>query len=116
MSSVPRLFLVILMALGTALADPLRPEPAAPTVREPAPAPQPPPEPTLSLTSIYILDQQRYAIVNGQWLAPDDAIANYRVVDITADRVVLRRDGRTRTLTPENAGRLTITPTDSEKE
>lgn len=106
------LLLVVLAPLTAIQADPMRPdtyaEPKAQT------APRPVPEPSFNLSSVYIMDDQRYAVINGQWLTLDDTIHNYRVTDIQPDHVHLRRGGRDRTLNLSQPGTLSITETDEE--
>lgn len=105
------LTLALLTTTGAALADPMRPD----TVR-PAPkvVPAPQPEPTFTLTSIYRLDHQAYAVINGQWLTLNDTLNNYQLMTIRSDQVLLQRGNRTRTLTLQQAGTLAITPIDEE--
>ncbi|WP_037336894.1 hypothetical protein [Saccharospirillum impatiens] len=98
---------------GHALADPMRPDTLRPEPQT-APAPVVQPEPTFRLTSIYRLDQQAYAVINGQWLSVNDTLNNYQLMAIRSDRVLLQRGNRTRTLTLQQAGTLAITPTDEE--
>ncbi|MEX0623478.1 hypothetical protein [Saccharospirillum sp.] len=105
------LTLALLTTTGAALADPMRPDTARPAPRT-APAPQP--EPTFTLTSIYRLDQQAYAVINGQWLTLNDTLNNYQLMAIRSDQVLLQRGNRSRTLTLQQAGTLAITPTDEE--
>ena len=106
------LLLVVLAPLTAAQADPMRPDSyAEPQVRT---APSPVPEPSFTLTSVYILDDQRYAVINGQWLMVNDTIHNYRVTDIQPDHVHLRRGGQARTLNLSQSGTLSITETDEE--
>ncbi|PTY39012.1 hypothetical protein BGP77_09680 [Saccharospirillum sp. MSK14-1] len=62
----------------------------------------------LTLESVYILDQQAYAVINGQWLSVNERLGNYRVVSIEADRVVIQGNGERRTLTPAQSGSLQI--------
>ena len=103
---------LLLTAPGTQ-ADPMRPDTAR--VQPPsAPPPRPEPEPTFRLTSIYRLDQQAYAVINGQWLTVNDTLNQYQLMAISSDRVLLQRGNRTRTLTIPQAGTLAITPTDEE--
>lgn len=107
------LCLTLLFTTGHALSDPMRPDTARPEPQR-ATAPAPQPEPTLRLTSIYRMDQQAYAVINGQWLAVNDTLNNYQLMAISSDRVLLQRGNRTRTLTLQQAGTLAITPTDEE--
>lgn len=105
-----------LIAFGLCIgaqADPMRPDtPSEPSVVQPVP--QTTPEPSLRLTSIYIVDDQRTAVINGQWLSRNDTIHNYRVTDIQANHVHLRRGNRARTLTLNPSGSLSITETNEE--
>lgn len=105
------LLLILPLAAGTR-ADPMRPdthtEPQARTSQRPVP------EPSLRLSSVYILDDQRYAVINGQWLTLNDTIHNYRVTDIQPDHVHLRRGGIDRTLELSRPGTLSITETDED--
>ncbi len=105
------LTLALLATASGALSDPMRPDTARPEPRQ-APAPQP--EPSFTLTSIYRVDQQAYAVINGQWLTLNDTLNNYELMAIGSDEVLLQRGNRTRTLTLRQAGSLAITPTDEE--
>jgi len=106
------LLLFLLSPLTASQADPMRPDSyAEPQART---APRPVPEPSFNLSSVYILDDQRYAVINGQWLTLDDTIHNYRVTDIQPDHVHLRRGGKARTLNLNPPGTLSITETDEE--
>lgn len=105
------LTLVLLATASGALSDPMRPDTARPEPRQ-TPAPQP--EPSFTLTSIYRVDQQAYAVINGQWLTLNDTLNNYQLMAIRSDEVLLQRGNRTRTLTLQQAGSLAITPTDEE--
>lgn len=117
MFNVPRgimLFcLTLLLTAASTQADPMRPDNARPQPQS-APAPQPQPEPTFRLSSIYRLDQQAYAVINGQWLTVNDTLNQYQLMAISSDRVLLQRGNRTRTLTLPQAGTLAITPTNEE--
>lgn len=106
------LILALLAPANSALSDPMRPDTARPAEPRQAPAPQP--EPSFILTSIYRVDQQAYAIINGQWLTLNDTLNNYQLMAIRSDKVLLQRGNRTRTLTLQQAGSLAITPTDEE--
>lgn len=104
--------MVSLLGIASAAhSDPMRPDTARPEPRQ-APAPQP--EPSFTLTSIYRVDQQAYAVINGQWLTLNDTLNNYQLMAIRSDEVLLQRGNRTRTLTLRQAGSLAITPTDEE--
>ncbi len=105
------LFLTLLLTATSTQADPMRPDTARP---QPQSVPAPQPEPTFRLSSIYRLDQQAYAVINGQWLTVNDTLNQYQLMAISSDRVVLQRGNRTRTLTLPQAGTLAITPTDEE--
>lgn len=98
------------LTLGAAWADPMQPDRGRVPVEKPAPRP----EPSLTLTSVYILAEQRFAVINGQWLAPGDTIHHYRIMKIRSDEAVLRRGERTRTLALQQPGELSITATDEE--
>lgn len=91
--------------IGSALADPMRPDPpSSVTSRSVNSAAQS----TLTLNSVYILDQQAYAVINGQWRSINERLGDYRVVSIEADRVVLQGRGEQRVLTPAQTGSLHI--------
>ncbi|WP_394169940.1 hypothetical protein [Saccharospirillum alexandrii] len=105
--------LTVMLTATSAQADPMRPDTARPEPQS-APAPRPEPEPTFRLSSIYRLDQQAYAVINGQWLTVNDTLNQYQLMAISSDRVLLQRGNRTRTLTLPQAGTLAITPTDEE--
>lgn len=105
------LCLTLMLFAGSTQADPMRPDTARP---QPQAAPTPQPEPTFRLTSIYRLDQQAYAVINGQWLTVNDTLNQYQLMAISSDRVLLQRGNRTRTLTLPQAGTLAITPIDEE--
>ncbi|WP_127560602.1 hypothetical protein [Saccharospirillum alexandrii] len=107
------LCLTLLLTATSTQADPMRPDTARPEPQS-APAPRPEPEPTFRLSSIYRLDQQAYAVINGQWLTVNDTLNQYQLMAISSDRVLLQRGNRTRTLTLPQAGTLAITPTDEE--
>lgn len=107
------LTLIFQLATGAAIADPMRPD-TAQSQRQAVPAPAPQPEPTFRLTSIYRLDQQAYAVINGQWLTVNDTLNNYQLMAIRSDQVLMQRGNRMRTLTLQQAGTLAITPTDEE--
>lgn len=112
--SIPTLCICLCFLLASAQADPMRPDPSQTAPAKPAPRPAPKPEPRLTLTSIYILGEQRNAIINGRWLTLDDTLHNYRVVAIRPDEVVLRRGSQTRRLTLSQAGDLSITETNED--
>ncbi|MEP4547468.1 MAG: hypothetical protein ABJ000_14920 [Saccharospirillum sp.] len=107
------LCLTLLFTATSTQADPMQPDTARPQPQAQA-APVPQPEPTFRLTSIYRLDQQAYAVINGQWLSVNDTLNQYQLMAISSDRVLLQRGNRTRTLTLPQAGTLAITPTDEE--
>lgn len=105
--------LTLLVSAGPAQSDPMRPDTAR-QAPQAAPEAAPEPEPSFRLTSIYRLDQQAYAVINGQWLTVNDTLNQYRLMAIRSDRVLLQRGNRTRTLRVQQAGTLAITPTDEE--
>jgi len=92
------------VTLSYAVADPMRPDPPRSTTLSAYSANQA----TLTLDSIYILDHQAYAVINGQWLSVDERLGNFRVVSIEADRVVIQGAGEQRILTPAQSGSLQI--------
>lgn len=105
------LTVVFLLAVAPAFADPMRPDPRQPReTSRPAPAP----EPRLKLTSVYIVADQRFAVINQQWLAVGDTLHNYTVTDIAPSEVVLRRGQQTRKLTLSQPGELSITATNED--
>lgn len=102
------IFAVLLSALttlvGSALADPMRPDPLpnnGPTSGETATS-------AMTLDSVYLLDDQAYAVINGQWLSVGDRLGDLEVLRIAADQVVIRQDGQQRILTPPQTGSLQI--------
>ncbi len=104
--------LILLPWVSATHADPMRPDNyQLPQTNQ---APSIVSEPSLVLSSIYILDDQRYAVINGQWLTLNDTIHNYRLTDIRPDHVHLRQGSRQRTLELRQAGSLSITETDEE--
>ena len=102
------MFRVICVALcatlSCALADPMRPDPPRSANLSVNSANQA----TLTLDSVYILDQQAYAVINGQWLSVNERLGNFRVVSIEADQVVIQGAGQQRTLSPTQSGSLRI--------
>ncbi|MFG1497635.1 hypothetical protein ABMA57_13460 [Saccharospirillum sp. HFRX-1] len=106
-----RIICVALYAtLSCALADPMRPDPPRSTAST-----QSVNQATLSLESIYILDQRAYAVINGQWLSVDERLGNLRVVSIDADQVVIQGAGGQRILTPaQSSGSLHISMSDED--
>lgn len=106
-----RLVCIALCAtLGAALADPMRPDPPRSGTSSANSADQA----TLTLDSVYILDQQAYAVINGQWLSVNERLGNFRVVSIEADQVVIQGDGEQRILTPAQTGSLQISMSDED--
>lgn len=100
-----RVISVVLWAtLGCAVADPMRPDPPPSASRSAAAIEQS----RLTLSSVYVLDQQAYALINGQWLSVDDRLGDYRVISIAADQVVIQNATQQRTLTPPQSGSLQI--------
>lgn len=103
--------LALLLVIGLAFADPMRPDTMRPReTSRPAPAP----EPSLTLTSVYIVADERFAVINNQWLALGDNIHHYKIMDITPESVVLQRGQRMRELTLTQAGELAITATNED--
>lgn len=104
------LLLALTVALGTAQADPMRPDPL-PTSGPTSAAAQ---VSSITLDSVYLLDNQAYAVINGQWLSVGDRLADVQVLHIAADQVVIRQDGQQRILTPSQSGSLLISLTDED--
>lgn len=98
-----------LAVLGTSAADPMRPDPVAPN-RGPENGVAAQNTDRLTLSSVYILDDQAFAVINGQWLSTEDRLGDYRVVSIEPDQVVLQSAGQQRRLTPSQNGSLSISP------
>lgn len=102
------MFRIISVALSAtlsfAVADPMRPDPPKSTTRAPNGVEQS----AMTLDSVYILDQQAYAVINGQWLSVNEQLGDHRVISIEADRVVIQGAGQQRILTPPQSGSLRI--------
>lgn len=82
--------------LAEALRDPTRPpQPQTPAATAQAPL-------DMSLDSILTSDDRRVAVINGQAVREGDHIGNARVQRIGQDRVLLRINRTTRTLTLES--------------
>lgn len=107
-----KLVIALLAAtLGSVAADPMRPDPPLSTSSNSTTLSH---EAALTLNSVYILDNQSYAVINGQWLKPQESLGDYRVISIDPDRVVLTSAHGQRILIPPQTGSLLISMSDED--
>ncbi|WP_108126051.1 hypothetical protein [Saccharospirillum mangrovi] len=68
----------------------------------------------VALDSVYLLDNQAYAVINGQWLSVGDRLGDVQVLHIADDQVVIRQNGQQRVLTLPKTGSLLISMMDED--
>lgn len=103
MASAPLWVVLLLLACATATAGDALRDPTRPPPTSAAPAPVKAPVP-LRLDFVVSSGDRQRARINGQWVSEGASVDGATVRRIEADRVTVRRSGRTSVLTLGGAG------------